>query len=260
MALTLETVQQALSYAGPVLAAVLLLRLWHERLLGRYRFFAAYLFCLFAEVIVLLTVQQGTNRYIRVYIGVESAMWIAQILMILEMFSLVFRSYPGISGYWRKIVLFAFLVATLASLGFAMLNHQAGSGVYPWAEYYLFVSRVIAFTVLAFFMFLLAFLFWFPIALSRNVVIYTIGFSLYFGSRALIRLAGNLSEPGNWVLFSCISQAIVVACLIFWTVALTRRGEGVDVTVGHRWQPAEGVALIQQLESINAVLLRTARK
>jgi hypothetical protein len=122
------------------------------------------------------------------------------------------------------------------------------------------VSRVIASTVLVFFFLLLVFLFWFPIALSRNVVIYTIGFSIYFGSRALIRFASNLAGPGNLVFFSCLSQSVFLVCLLFWIFALLRKGESVDVTLGHRWQPSERAVLMQQLESINAVLLRTARK
>ena len=40
MALTLIKVQQILSYIGPMLAAVLLFRLWAEGLIERYRFFA----------------------------------------------------------------------------------------------------------------------------------------------------------------------------------------------------------------------------
>ncbi|MBS1875957.1 MAG: hypothetical protein JSU00_22280 [Acidobacteria bacterium] len=260
MALTLIKVQQILSYIGPMLAAVLLFRLWAEGLIERYRFFALYLFCLAAELAVVLAVRQGSNRYLRYFIGVESVLWVVQILMIIEMFALIFHRFPGISRYWRKFMIVAFLIAIAASVGFALLNPQSGTGQYPLMERYLLISRVISFTILFFFGLLLVFLFWFPIPLSRNVVAYTIGFSVYFGSRPLMRLAGNLLGSELWPLFSCISELIVVMCLTFWSVYLTRRGESVDVTVGHRWQPDDGAVLIQQLQSINTVLLRTARK
>ncbi|HMZ49972.1 MAG TPA: hypothetical protein PLP28_13405, partial [Flavobacteriales bacterium] len=82
-----------------ILAGALLFRLWFEGLLSRYRFFAFYLFVLVAEVAVLLGVRHGSNRYAKVYVTVESALWVLQILMILEMFALVLRGYPGIASY-----------------------------------------------------------------------------------------------------------------------------------------------------------------
>lgn len=261
--MTLRSLQNILSYSGSILAGVLLLRLWFEGLLSRYRFFGFYLFILVGEAAVLLGVRQGSNRYARVYVTVESALWVVQILMILEMFTLVLRGFPGIASYGRKFIVVALVLAFLISFGFSALNPPASPATeMELLSRYLLISRVISFTILAFFALLLVFLFWFPIPLSRNVVIYTIGFSVYFASRPIMRLAANLTGASLPVIFlySIASEIIVAACLLFWIVFLTRKGEATDVTVGHRWKPGETEALIGQLESINAVLLRTARK
>jgi hypothetical protein len=107
---------------------------------------------------------------------------------------------------------------------------------------------------------LLAFLFWFPIPLNRNTLAYAIGFSVYFAGRALTRLAGNLFGADQLILLSAVSLVIALCCLSFWIIFLTKRGESIATTVGHRWDPAQGRVLVHQLESINASLLRSVRK
>jgi hypothetical protein len=260
MAISLQALDKVLSYAEPVSAVLLLTRLWHSGLLRRYRRLALYLLSLIAELIPEHAVERYSDEYLRAFVAVESAQWLFQILVILEMFAIVLHDYPAINAYWRRFIVVALVAAAVLSGLFAVFIHQAGPGQYPLVDEYMLVSRVIAFTLLAFFILLLGFLFWFPVPLSRNAVVYTIGFAVYFGSRALIRLASNLAGPDTLPVLSCVSLSIVVVCLLFWTLAISRKGEEVNVTVGHRWQPDESAALIQQLESINAVLLRTARK
>lgn len=260
MALGLTDLERWLSYAEPVAAAILLARLWAEGLLQRYRFFTAYLFCLLAELPLSHLAPQSSGRYFRVYVIVESALWFFQICVITELFSLVLKDYPAIRRTGRRFIGVAFALAVLASLGFAAANHEAGPGQFPVLEQYLLSARVVAFTILAFLICLLLFVVWFPVSLRRNVVVYAFGFAVYFGSRAITRLAGNLMGPDEFLALSVISLSIVLGCLLLWVLLLTRRGEVLDVTMGHRWDPRNGPALVRQLETINEALLRTARK
>ena len=260
MAIGLSEIERWLSYAEPVAASILIVRLWAEGLLPRYRFFAAYLICFLAELPILLTVSQKSGRYFQTYVVVESVLWFFQICVIIELFSLVLKDYPGIARTGRRFIGMAFAAAVVVSLSLAAAHHETGPGRFPILEQYLLVARVVAFTILAFLLLLLAFLFWFPAPLSRNVLVYAIGFSVYFSCRALTRLAGNLMGPDEFLLLSAISLGIVLGCLSLWILFLTRRGEVLDVTVGHRWQPEHGPALVRRLESINEALLRTARR
>ncbi len=256
----LPTFERLLSYAGPVVAGLLLIRLGLEGLLSRYRFFAAFLACLVAEEAVLLTIRRNTSTYFYTFVTVEAILSAVQILVVAELFSLVVNKYPGISRTGRWFLWMALAVAVGVSLLLGMANDPANPSQFPILQNYFLIARVVAFTLLAFLGLTLAFLFWFPIPLSRNVVAYTVAFSIYFACRALTRLAGTLVGAQNILLLSTISLLILTSCLVFWILALTKQGESVSVTVGHIWRTGNTQTLVNQLESINKSLLRTAQK
>jgi hypothetical protein len=260
MVQSLPEIERVLSYAGPTVAGILLLNLWREGLVRRYRFFASYLFIIFFELVVLLVVPKNESIYFEVYVGLEAFVWTAQVLVVLELFSLVVNRYPGIARSARTFIWFAFGAAFLLSTAFAVLNPGITNSEFPVLQQYMLIARVISFTVLAFLFLLLAFLLYFPIQLSRNVASYAIGYGIYFTSRALTRLIGNLVHGDYFPLLSVVSQAVVLGCLIFWIIFLNRRGEDTDVTVGHRWSPEQTEAMRGQLDTINSVLMKVGRK
>ena len=256
-------VERFLAYTEPVAAAILLMRLFQTHLASRYRAFTLYLTCIVAEILVLMSVQQrDTTFYFYVYVAVESVLSLTQILVIAELFSLVTATYPGIARSGRRILWAALAIAVAVSvlvLNFGV-EHQRASGYFRLLGEYLVIARLIAFTLLLFLALTLVVLFWFPIPLSRNVTMYVIGYSVYFTCRALTRLAGTLLGEGTVVVLSAISLSIALCCVVFWIAVLSKEGEYVSITVGHRWEPGEGEALVRQLESINKALLRSARK
>jgi hypothetical protein len=260
MALGLPELERILSYAQPAVAAALLVRLGAEGLLSRYKFFAFFLVCLLSELVVVIAVRRNTDVYFWAYLGTESILWFAQVLIIVELFSLVLASYGGIARTGRRFIWFAFGVALAVSVWFAIVAPESTPGIFPALARYMVVSRVIAFTLLFFLALLLAFVFWYPVPLARNVLIYAAGYCVYFAARALTRLAENLLGTQQIQLFSTLSMVIAFGCLASWLALLTRRGEMQDMTVGHRWSPAEGELLVRQLESINATLLKVGRK
>ena len=250
-----DQIELLLSYAEPVAAAILLIRLAEARLAGRYRAFTLYLACLICAILVLTNVRRDTNAYFHVFVVVESILSVTQIFVVAELFSLVTRTYPGIARSGRKFLWAALAIAVTV----CALSLSFGAERHPM-EQYLLIARAVAFTLLVFLGLTLAVLFWFPIPLSRNAIVYVVGYSVYFACRALTRLAGTLLGTGTIALLSTISLAIVIFCLVFWIVLLSKKGEAVSVTVGHRWEPEHGEALVRQLESINSTLLRTVRK
>jgi hypothetical protein len=259
--LSSDQVERLLSYAEPVAAVVLLVRLVHAHLAFRYRAFTLYLVWIAAEIVVMMMVPRDTNYYFHVYATAEAVLYITQILVVAELFSLVTEGYPGIARSGRRFLWMALAIAvgvSLVALGFDA-GQQTATGPYSLLRY-LFIARFVSITLLLFLGLTLAVLFWFPIPLSRNAILYVIGYSVYFACRAMTRLAGTLLGANTVAVLSTISLAIALACLIFWTVLLSKRGESISVTVGHRWEPGQGEALVQQLESINQALLRTARK
>lgn len=260
MAIGVSDLERLLSYAVPLAAALLVVRLWSEKLVSSYPFFFVFLAWLVAEQPLAWIIPRRSEYYFQYFVLTDSVLWALQICVVFELFSRVAKHYPGIARSGRRFMFFALMCALFLSLGFAAVQHETARGSSPIVDGYFLIGRVIAFTLLAFLVLTLAMLFWFPIRLNRNVVIYAIGFSVYFSCRAMTRLARNLLGGQDYVLLSTISLSIVVVCLCFWIIMLSKQGEYTDLTIGHSWRPERGEALVQQLESINAALLRTARK
>jgi hypothetical protein len=55
-------------------------------------------------------------------------------------------------------------------------------------------------------------------------------------------------------------QSVNALCLLAWLFAITRAGEKFALSVRQRVDPAEQERLVEQLQTINAVLMRASRK
>ena len=94
---------------------------------------------------------------------------------------------------------------------------------------------------------------WFPVKLRRNIVVYSLGFSIFFAARCVGLLAVNLLPPSQVLLLSNLMLAAEVVCLAFWVFAFTPEKEDQFTITGHRWNPEEYERLNAQLNSINAL-------
>lgn len=256
MAVNLSDFERLFLYAEPIAAVVLLMRLWHEELLSRYRFVALSLLCNVAEV-GIRPISRLSSVYFYVFTADEAIVSLVLIGLVIELFSLVVRDYPGIARSGRSFISLAFGVAILGSLLFTLFYPQTGPGHAVTLEHYFLVFRVVAFALMAFLMLLMAFVLWFPIPVSRNVLWLASGYSCYLTCRALTRFGANLFGPDKYILLSTIAMGVLVVCLGFWTIFLTRRGDNVDVVVGQGRKHGGTEIFVRQLEAINATLLGT---
>ncbi len=258
MAISLSYLEKVLSFAVPIAAGILLIRLWHERLLHRYKFVSLSLLCEIADL-GLLAVPRSKIVYLYVYAAYETVFSLVLIGLVIELFSLVVRNYPGIARSGRSFIRFAFALAILGSLLFALVYPQTGPGHFAILEHFFLVFRVTAFALMAFLVLVMAFVLWFPIPLTRNVLSLATGYSCYLICRALTRFAANLFGPNKYILLGTISMGVLFTSIVFWITSLTRRGENVNVVVGHSWERGRTQGLVSQLEAINASLLGTER-
>ena len=255
----LHAYERVLTIAIPAGAAGLVLRMWHQGLAVRYRYFLAYLIYLMLAPCVLLFVNKRSDAYFYAFAASEIVAWVLQSLIIFELFTLLFNNYTGVAVAGRDFMKLALALAVLITLLLAVLNHESGPGKYPVIETFFLASRVVTSLILAFVVLMIGFLLWFPLPLSRNTLAYLGGYSVYFLGRGLTQFAGNMFGPDAYLLLSSVSLTITFGCLLFWIIRLTRAGEKAAVTVGRRSDPVEEGRLVRQLEAINASLAR-ARK
>lgn len=238
------------------LLVFLIVRLFLNDLHRAYPFFTIYLL---SQAIQLPIVYLGvrTTRYAYAYLGTESLVLCLYALITQEQFSNVFRNMPGIERFALRFVKGALAFAVVTSL---LLMHFEHTQEHLMGRFFIF-ERAIVFSLVLFVLIMAAFLVYYPVPLTRNTVIYAIGYAFYFLSKATMFFTINTGMADeSRILTQNVAVTIPVICLALWVVLLNRKGQERTLTVGHRWNPAQEQALLDQLQSINDHLLRTARR
>jgi hypothetical protein len=250
---------------------VLYLRLRQLGLDRVYRVFAAFVLFRTARELALETlppawyglhhlsyVRLGNSVYAWGWVLTEPVVWVLQVLVDLELYSLVFRNYKGIASLGRWAVLVGIAIAVLlSSLTLpSELSHSAEH--YTVLRYYFVVSRGLHASLVILLLLLTAFLGWFPVPMNRNVVLYSMLYALYFITGALADLAYNLGGLATRNVVGLARDSVELVCIGVWAVFLSRAGEAQTVVVRHAWSPQREELLVGQLAAINASLMRSA--
>lgn len=260
LTLILGIVEQALWLVVYTAQLVLLGRLAQQGLLRRYRFFALYVGVQVLEGSLLLWLQRGTSAYGWAYAAFVPVIGLCATLAVLELHDLVLRDYPGIRSLARWAITGSLGVALVVAALTLSPDLSNPAEAYPLMRSFHVFQRVLYSALFLFMLLATAFLLWFPLPLSRNTVLHTVVFLVSFAGRSATLLVRNVGGVELRLLASSVNLGIAATCLLAWILFLTRAGEQRMVISGHRWRPSEADRLAEQLDSINATLLRTARK
>ncbi len=271
--LPVDDILKYLSWSIILAFFVLYLRLRQQGLHRVYRVFAAFVLFRTVRELALETlpaawyglhrvsyVRLGNNVYAWGWALTEPVAWVLQVLVVLELYSLVFQSYKGIASLGRWAVLAGIAIAVLLSSMTlpAELSHSAEH--YTVLRDYFVVSRGLHASLVILLLLITGFLVWFPVPLNRNVVLYSMVYALYFTTGALADLAYNLGGLATRNVVDLAHDSMELLCIGVWTVFLNRVGEAKTVVVRHAWTPEREELLVGQLAAINASLMRSARE
>lgn len=244
-----------------VLAGALVVgRLYWTGLHRTYRFFFASLaFAVFRSA-ALLPFGPRYEIYYRIWVSTEPILWLSYVLVVFELYSLVLKRYHGIYSVGRMFFFVSVATSTIIS-ALTVLPTMAGAlAKRPLLYYYALAERGIVTSLAIFLLLLLVLVTWFPVPLSRNLLIHCSVYSVYFFANNVINLVWHIraEEVGYWIAMSKIGVAL--GCYFCWAFLLSPSGEGRTASLHLGRSPAEEKRLLGHLEGLNATLLRTARK
>ena len=268
---SVEAIVECLSWLTIAGYLVLYLRLRHQELHRVYRVFAAYVLFRAARLIALATVPRlwyavhhlpyfpyANNVYGWIWTLTEPVVWILQVLVVLELYSLVLQNHKGIASLGRWAVLAGLTIAiVLSSVTLpSELSHSAEK--YTILRCCFLANRGVDASLVVFLLFITAFLAWFPVPLNRNVVLYSMVYALYFIVGTLADLASNLVGLAAWNAVNLAVNGLDLMCVALWIVFLNRAGEAKTVVFRHTWTARHEEVLMRQLAAINTSLMRSA--
>src|ERR1700730_1540665 len=219
------------------------IRIWWTALHRVYMYFFGYLILALAQTCVPVFVPFDSPRYRDIWLVTEGLIVCFYVLVVLELYSIVLQNLAGIASLSRRYIQVALGVAILISLLLLGLEKMRGG----MAAHFLMFERAIVFSLLLFVLFITTFLVYYPVPLKRNVIIYSIGYAVYFLAKASSIFIYNLGYYWNRIVNNTWLAASL-ACLLFWLFALNRRGETKTVVIGHQWNPTDEQRLLAQLK------------
>ena len=189
----------------------------------------------------------------------EPIVWVFYVLVVLELCSLILKDYRGIHALGRWIVYGSLALSVLLSIVTVLPTwKRSAEGAFS-IQRYLMVERGVDFAVVVLLLLLLVFLVLFPVQLSRNVIVHSVLYAVFFTTNSMGILIVNLTAVRFSVQVNTCLMGIGVLCLIGWLTLITRDGEQKIMAIRHP-VPVDEDRLVSQLKEINATLMRAGKQ
>lgn len=256
----LAALEKLVTFVHPVLVAILLYRILRNSSLHRYRFFAIYLSVDLLTTIVGMWFHPRSEAFARVWMARAPLIWIAYVLVVFELYSRILESHKGIATVGRMTMVAFVGVAALASGLTLLVEINNNSELYPILLAMFAAERSITLSLMLLLVLLMVFLLWFPMSLSRNMVLHSCVFFVFFLAKSVGLFIRNYQ---GHVVTQTVSTALLligVGCFLTWIFGLTAKGETVRARTRPVWNEGDAERVMGQLDAINATLLRAARK
>jgi hypothetical protein len=246
------------------------IKLVYTGLFRRYRVFFLYFLFRIPYMTASLVVAHikglpggdGMSSYMYYYLFLYSdpIFLLAYILVVMELYSLVLERYKGLYTLGRWAMYGATAISGTISL-LTLLPKLGRSPLEPSKRlmYEVYAERGIDLALVIFILLIVWFLSKYPIPLSRNVVVHTVIYSIFFLSDALVLLWRTLLGYGVGTTANVVATATGAACSLAWAVLLTARGEEVRAQLP-QIRPEAEERILHQLDALNATLLKVSRK
>ena len=254
--------------AKDLLGFLLVVRLIGLHLHGVYKVFGVFVLyeCVGSSIVLL---QSPAMLFSRVYDGewlvLSAAGWVINLWMIYGLMEAVLARLPGILKFSHRLLNYAFVGSVVVAL-FTAKSELTGNAIRApdWlisaVNVGMVLERVIATIVLLVILAIFCFVLWFPVKMPRNLVVFGLGLVIYFSCRNVLVLAQEFMPRHAGAVAAQVSMVVLTGCFCYWTFCLNREGESAEVSVGHGWRSGDQQKLVEQLESMNAALLRSARR
>jgi hypothetical protein len=236
------------------LLLALILRIWTAGLYRLYPYFFSYLLAELARQAIMTSVPYRSNSFKYFWVSTEGVVACFYVLIVVELYRVILRDLPGIASISRRYITATLGIAILLSLLLLRVEEAPAN----WVSAFLVIERAVTFSLVFFILLVSAFLVYYPVPLNRNVIVYSVGYAVYFLTKATGLFVRTL---GHYIARELSTVLLVISslCLLYWAFALNRRGELRTVVVGHKWGKVDEEQLLAKLRTINASLIRTAK-
>ncbi len=224
----------------------------------RFSALISYLLIASLRAAILSLITEQSKTYLWVYLAVSPVICCVAALAVREMFTLVFRDYPGLRTAGRWALNAALAVSVIASLMILRAPSSTESLNSRRLFYELLFERSITFSLATIIIILMIFLSRYPLHLDRNTYVASGFFSAMFLAQAAVRLIDSttlrlLARYADY-------PEVGFTALCFLGCGMMLRAASAPVPVRVAVNKPRETELLQQLESMNSILTRSIRR
>jgi hypothetical protein len=254
----LTKILQIISLLGAILLAVRLLAtgLWRH-----YPVFFWYFVFRIPNTLWPLLIKNPSTAYEHLWISTEPISWLFHVMIVVELYRLVLGGQRGIYSLLRWVMYGSVAVAVTISILSLLPKLKPRMSFDTRLLGFWFASeRGMDFALALFLLLILFFLSRYPVRLSRNLLVHSTLYTLFFLGNALTMFLRVFAVTGAALQrVNGFIEALSAACIFAWVILLTRKGEEVQASYPSINPRHEQYAL-RQLESLNATLLKASGK
>jgi hypothetical protein len=219
-------------------------------------FFVYLLFCALRSCVLRLpNLSQTAYGWAWLYTG--PPMWALFGYAAFELSSIALRDFRGLASFGQKTLLAGLTICLVASVATLVVDSSQSRGDFPLLLAANLSRRAIYSTLTLYLLLLAGFLLWFPVPVTRNVLLHTVLFFFYSLTGTALLFVRNLLGPSVIPQVSAALLAANTICLAGW-LGLTRAGELRPAGMRPHWRPETERHLLDQLSALNASLARSA--
>jgi hypothetical protein len=261
-AVPISSYLQAASALGSGLTAV---KLRSNGLSSRYPLFFRYMafWAVYTTLMLILSILVNPKSWVYFYafvVGLPIS-WYFYVAVVFELFRLVLERHKGLYtvGRWAMYFGLAFSVAISALTFLAKIPPQKPQRSLFAMGLYMAIERGVDLSLAIFLILMLLLLNMYAVPLSRNVVLHTVIYSIFFLSGAMAMILRTVFGLPSLAATDVAAMVAPCLCVFAWFFLLTPEGE--EARVKQPWFGAEQEErILAQLDSLNATLLKVARK
>ena len=224
-----------------------------------YRPFFWLMIAWFGICAFTLFVPLASSWYFFCFLVLAPLTWSLYFVAARHLYQKVFSKYPGIAFAGRSCL---WIAATAVVVGVVLSSTLSQGGLRKSALFKgtILLDRCALFGISFFLILLVSVMIRYPISIPKNIAVHSFFFGAILLSQTIVQVADQ------WTLYSFTAycntfvaglDAILVSA---WAVSLTNAGDTAIIRVRQHIRPEAEVHLLEQLATLNGILLRAARK
>jgi hypothetical protein len=254
---------QWVSLLGAFLTAA---KLYRSGLYRRYRVFFAYFLFRVPIAAYPLLIHVKSPVYFYIWVFTTPLVWAFYVAVVLELCRLVLERHRGLYtlGKWAMwagmaVSVTLSVLSVLAKFQAAPPQKRSRSLLPSIIGYFLAADRGVTFCLAIFLLLMLLLLSRYPVRLSRNVVLHTTLYTIFFLSNTLGVILLSVFGKDLFTAIDAVMMGISALCILAWLIFLTPKGEEVRVDIP-RFAPENEERILYHLDALNSTLLKVSRK